>query len=75
LIDNVSKGNLPSVECVIHYVVLCCGLLCCGGESGGEDYRKRSRPVECAGVESKGKGRDMERKRECEAIRAKQGDG
>jgi len=25
LIDNVSKGNLPSVECIIHFfVVVCC---------------------------------------------------
>ena len=45
------------------------------GKIGGEDYRKRSRPKECAGVERQGKARDMERKRECEANKAKQGDG
>jgi hypothetical protein len=39
------------------------------------DYRKRSRPKECVGVERKGMTRDMERKRECGAIREKQGDG
>ena len=51
-------------------------LVFCGGENRrGRFYRKRSRPKECAGVERKGMTRDMERKRECGAIRAKQGDG
>jgi hypothetical protein len=45
------------------------------GKIGEEDYRKRSRPKECTGVERKVKARDMERKRATEAIREKQGDG
>jgi hypothetical protein len=44
-------------------------------KSCGGNYRKRSRPKECAGVERKGKGRDIERKRATEANREKQGDG
>jgi len=50
------------------------GLVLWREKSCGGNYRKRSRPKECAGVESKGKGRDMERKRECGAIREKQGE-
>ncbi len=63
--------------CSFHFLVVWFGLVWCSveGKIGGEDYRKRSRPKECAGVESKGKTRDMERKRECGANRAKQGDG
>jgi hypothetical protein len=58
-------------------VMLSCCVVCVveGKSCGGEDYRKRLKPVECAGVEGKVMTRDMERKRATEAIRAKQGDG
>jgi hypothetical protein len=38
----------------VLFISLCCGLLCCGGENQcGGNYRKRSRLIECAGVERK----------------------
>lgn len=44
------------------------------GKSVWRNYRKRSRPKECVGVERNVKARDMERKRATEANRAKQGE-
>jgi len=65
----------PGVWSVFFIILV--GLVWCSVEVkiGGEDYRKRSRPVDCAGVERQGMTRDMERKRYSEAIRAKHGDG
>lgn len=62
-----------SVECIIHFWF--CVVVLWREKSCGGNYRKRLKPQECAGVERKGKGRDMERKRATEANRAKQGDG
>jgi hypothetical protein len=46
-------------------------MLRCGGKSGGGDYRKRSRLVECARVERKCRIAGRERKRFCGLFRAK----
>ena len=71
--DDAPSGiMLPragSVECFFHYFGWLVGFCSVEGKIGGGDYRKRHSPVECAGVERQGKGRDMERKRECGAIR------
>ena len=45
---------------VFSFYLLGLGFLCCGGKSGGGDYRKRSRPVECAIVESSVESADRE---------------
>ena len=54
LIDNVSKGNLPSVECIIHFCVVLWFVVLWRENQCGGNYRKRSKPVECAKVERKG---------------------
>jgi hypothetical protein len=58
------------VECIIHFCVVL-WFVVVEGKSGGEDYRKRSRPVECAKEKRKGIIAERQEKREYGANRAK----